>query len=364
MRAASAATTTALALGPRASEPQKKGARAKKPEEIEYWSGDLASAQASAKERGVGLMIVAVLHDEEASDRFAEQLLDNRTLAEATEKVIVVLVNNGTHELVEKTFEEGDEKVTRRVCGRFHTRSCTEHQRSWDAVYREYVLAFDPEADWKLPEVILVAPDAKISSRLGQGESPSDADIVRAIEKVQSQFGMGLTVEELRAVKAALEAGRTQGRQEAWAAAYAEWQKVLALAPAGAFGEEAAREQAIALGKMQADLDAARAQLTPEGARAGITRLLELQQSFEGTPLEKEVNQTLKTIEKDKQLKAVLEELRTEAKADEIWAEAQALLQAGDRKKALRVAKKLLGRKYANTPAARSARAALPELDE
>lgn len=350
-----------LARAPQ-SKKSKKGAKVKKPDRMTYWVGELEAARVSAKERGVGLLILAMLSDEEDNDAFADNLADNRNLGIATQNVIVVLVNNGTHDQRDKTFIENGEKVTRKVCSVFHTRNCTEHQRNWDVVYRDYVLIFDPEADWSLPEAIILDPEGEIHERLGEGVQPDESDIESSIKEVQRKFGLGLTVEQVRAVKAAGDIAKKRARREEWAGAYTEYQKVLALATRGRFADEADLAAKVALEKMGDALREASSKLTPESIRVGFSALMKMKVEYAGTPLEKEVATTIKKAEKDKSLKDLIEVIKSEFKAAELWEEAQALIKQGERKKALRIAKKLLGRKYASTPAAEAARKEFAEL--
>ncbi len=340
----------------------KKEQKAPKPERMDYWIGDLDAARKNAQERGVPVLILAILHEEEASDRFAEQIYDNKALAEATQNAIVVLVNNGTHALRERTFRENGEKVTREVCEMFGTKNCSVHQKNWDAVYRDYVLAFDPEGDWHLPEAIVLDPQLEIDDRIGEGHPPEDSAITSSLRSIVKKFGEGLTSEGLRTVKAAGEQAKKLGRMEKWAQAWREWQKVLDLTTTGPFGEEASAGQVAVLGKMRERMDAIVALLTPDTIRDGFQQLLATETDYAGTALAGPIADTIKRAEMDKRFNQAIGQTRTEQKAAGIWAEAQELLRSGERKKALRVAKKLLGRKYKETPSAAEALKTFPEL--
>ncbi|MCP3916611.1 MAG: hypothetical protein GY711_13730 [bacterium] len=330
---------------------------------VAYFDGRLAEAQKQARERNVPIVILAVLEGEEASDRFRDQLRDNRTLAQGARGAIVVLVNNGTHETKKLKVKGADGKSkTVEVCEQYHTPSCEVHQRNWDGVYQEYVATKSEDGRWDLPSAYILSPKNEIAKVLYDAQPPSDSEILAALRDAQRAAGPGITLEELRLVQKLTADGQLMMRAKGWADAYRHYSGVLGIVATGKYGEEAERESKAALEWMRKDLDAAAALLTPESVREGYTKLHEMTRAYAGSPLEKPVADALKSAARNPELKEAVAALKVEFAAEDLWEDAQELLRKGDDKGAKKLLRKILGKRYAATPAAERVRTQHPEL--
>lgn len=361
-----------VSLGGAASEPaspQQKG-KTKSQKSVLWFEGEWAEAKKQAAERNAPIVVCCALDEEPDNEAFREAALGSKALAAFSTHCIVVPANNGTHRLTRQKRVIDGEKKEVEVCSAWHTRSCRGHQLSWDKLYQEFVLDWADEedgeegADWKLPEVIVIKPSGEFYGRYGQGTIPAEDDFVYAIEDIQQEFGYGLTASELGLIKGALGKALQAEKGKRWGDAYRHWDAVLAVSSKGQWADQARLNQPAALEGMQAQLAEVLLLLKPETIETGFRRLVELEVSVAETPLAKEVGSTIKRTEKDKVLKPATQKVRTELKAEAFLEEAKALDRSGERKKAVRIAKKLLGKKYKETPAAKQALDLFPELEK
>ncbi len=330
---------------------------------IDYFQGRLADAQAQARDRNVPIVVLAVLEGEEASDRFREQLRDNATLAQGARDAIVLLVNNGQHDTKKLKVKKPDGKSeTVEVCSAFHTPSCEVHQRNWDPVYQEYVAARIEDGAWLLPTAYVITPKNELAETLYSANPPADSAILTALRDAQRAAGPGMTLDELRQVQKLVADGRLMIRAKGWPDAYRYYTQVLDIVANGKFAEEAQAESKVASAGMLADLEAALALLTPETIRDGYTKLNEMSTTYAGSPLEKRVADALKGAARDPRWKDTVAALKLEFAADALWDEAQELIRKGEKKAADRLLRKILGKRFAATPAAERVRAQHPHL--
>lgn len=340
---------------------QRRKKEGPKPEELAYFDGDLEQARTEAAQRNVPVLVLCVKEGEEANARFRDQLRDNTALAGATHDLVVILVNDGTHALVERRVRGPDgEKVEVEVCEDYHTRSCDVHRRNWDAVYQQFVVG--PKAGlWELPEVIVLSPGWEIDSRIYHGQPPGDAEIVTALQKARVKAGPGITRGELVEVERLAAEGRRLVQAKLWAEGWRAWDGVLATIDRGPYGSEASAAREVALGGMRADLERAKSLLTPETVREGYRSIARMLETYAGSPLEKQVETVARGAERDPALKDSIRALKVELEAEALLREAEQLYAAGEEGKAKALIRKLLGRKYAETEAARLAREKYPD---
>ena len=86
-----------------------------------------------------------------------------------------------------------------------------------------------------------------------------------------------------------------------------------------------------------------------------------MQRACAGLPVEKEIAARLKQAEAQKQLQAEIALVKLEAEADALLRAAQELADAQKDKQLEKTVRKLLGARYAATPAAGSARSLWPD---
>jgi hypothetical protein len=129
---------------------------------LEPFVGELDATQKAARERNAPVLVLLALEGEEASDRFRDHMLASTELAAASQDALVVLANNGLHELETIEVEGADgAPIEVRRCKAYRTPTCTDHQRAWDEIYA----AFYPEQDMYTPAVVVVSPTGEVLNR-------------------------------------------------------------------------------------------------------------------------------------------------------------------------------------------------------
>jgi len=358
-------TGGALVLGALPCAPALHAApQSKNKPELAFFEGELEAARDEARKRNVPLLVLAILEGEEENDRFRGSVVGNSEIAKGTDgTAIVILTNDGTHSLKKVAVEDEEGKrVQVEVCSVFGTRSCEAHKQNWDRVYLDYTDHQGGEGEWDLPETLVIRPDGTLASRHNTGNPPPVDEFMKALLKVQRESGKGLTRDEWMLVLRELEAGRGRLQSETWAEAWRAFDAVLGVVGTGPYGTEAKAGADKALGAMRARIEAAQKLLAPETVREGFGTLLDCAQEYGGTPVEKELAAAIKEAESDKELKPLIAAYKVERAAEELWEESQELERAGDEKGARRVLRKLLGKRYTETPAAKRAREKYPDL--
>jgi len=342
--------TLTIALAPDAAA-QRRGAKGPKPEAIDYYDGKLDEALVEIKERNAPMLILCCKEEEEANDRFREQLRDNGSFAAALGDTLVVLVNDGTHERKQITRRGPDGKKQRvEVCEAYHTPTCDHHKRNWDSVYQTFIAEYKG-GEWPLPCAIIVAPDGKTQALIGHGQPPSDDEMLRPLKVARAKFGPSITRAQLKQVKELTRNSEAMASANAWPDAWHAWSGVLAVTEDGMFAERALEalaqaelgleEQLKALGEAEGDPNTRYPRLAEFAARA------------QGTPIAKDASRLVKALEKHPDIDGeMVRTVKLELEAEALLREARALLRAGDERGAKRVLKKLAGKKYADTPAA------------
>ncbi|MEY2745768.1 MAG: hypothetical protein RL112_810 [Planctomycetota bacterium] len=324
--------------------------------------GDLDSARALAKERNAPLLIHMVLDGESDNDAYRDKLLADAELVKLSLQAVVVVANNGTHKKksIEVKSEEKDGKPAKReACESYPMYdSCAKHQRNWNELYGLYK---EDSGDLRCPQAILLLPDGKQHERWHDGTVPAADDIRGALAEAIKLAGPGLTLEQLEAVKKlAAEARATESSDDV--ATWRAWSGVLAVSARGKWADEAVAGRDAAFGRIQARTRQLQAQLAPGTVVAASRALRQLAKDLAGTPLEKEILQSLKKAESQKELKDELAKARLEEEADLLLKEAETAADLGDPKKAEKAARKLFAKKYRETGAARVGRERWPDL--
>jgi hypothetical protein len=324
--------------------------------------GDLDSARALAKERNAPLLVHMVLDGEDDNDAYRDKLLVDAELVKLSAQAVVVVSNNGTHK--RKTIEakaagKDDKPAKREVCEAYPMYdSCAQHQRNWNELYGLYK---EDSGDLRCPQAVLYLPDGKQHQRWHDGTVPAVDDVRGALAEAIKLAGPGLTVEALEAVKKlSAEARASEAGDDI--AAWRAWSGVLAIATRGKWADEAATGRDAAFARIQARVRQLQAQLAPGTVVAASRALRQLAKDLAGTPLEKEILQSLKKAEAQKDLKEELAKARVEEEADLLLKEAETAADLGDQKKAEKAARKLFAKKYRETGAARVGRERWPEL--
>jgi len=346
---------------------QRRGKKKAKVPDIVFYDGELDAARKEARERNTPVLILAALDGEEGSTRFHDAIMgtNREAMATAVASTIVIIVNNGTHELkkVRRKDANGDD-LEIEVCSSWETKSCDVHQKNWDDVYLEFTADAGDDGEggaWALPELILLTPLGEVAWR-DSGDPMSIANVETQVKEARRVAGPSLTKKELTLVKRLLDDGRTMMRAKSWHDAWHAWAGILAITEKSVYAEEAGREQPKALEGMGKDLDKLVAQLVPATARSAYVQMVELAKGFSGTPLDARMKSELKKAEKNKELKAIIAAVKLELQADALFDKAMALFDAGKEKQALKELKKILSKKFRQTPAAQRVRERFPEL--
>jgi hypothetical protein len=322
------------------------------------FSGKYPEAKASAKERNVPILIHIVIEGEAQNDEYREKILPEKDLVAACSNVIVIVANNGTHPA--KTIEEvvDGKKEKREVCSVYGVPSCAEHQRFWDDVYREFK---EDNGEMWCPQTVILSPDGKIASRLNTRSVPPATEIVAALKEAELKAGPGLTEAQLADVKRLVREGETLSVAKNWPEALRTWQKVLAITSKTSWGETAQKGLETAQTALTTDLERVSALLVPGHAAEAYKQLLELDKQCTGLPIAKDVKSRIAKAESAKDIRDEIASFKLAAEADLLLAEAQGLFDGKQDKKAERVVRRLLAKRFAPTPAAAKARELWPD---
>jgi hypothetical protein len=359
--------TCALATGvgqkpPKKPVPKPEATKpsATAPAPLDPWRGKLDAAKASAKERNVPLVIHILLDGEESTPRYVKDVLDDPDLVRKSAECIVIVSNNGTHPSSEVDAIVDGQKTKRKACSILPMfTSCSQHQASWDGLYALYK---EENGVLRCPQTFVLGPNGDEVLRVNSGQPPEAAEVVAAITAAQAKFGPGLTQAQLDQVRKDLEAGKALMASKSYVEAYKTYAAVLAVTTRSAYGEEAAREQPKALSGMQADLERIATSIVPGNAVKGYQELVEFAKNAVGTPLEKDALDRLKKVDSDKAVHAEIAAWKLSVEADGILGQARDLFDKKQDKQAEKLVRKLVGKRYAATPASQTARKLWPEI--
>jgi hypothetical protein len=133
------------------------------------------------------------------------------------------------------------------------------------------------------------------------------------------------------------------------------------LNPLSVYGAEAARSLSEAQQALAAEIEATCKGFVPGNAGATWKALTELQRACAGMPVEKEITARLKQAETLKEIQAEIAGVKLEVEADALLRTAQEQADSKKDRELEKTVRKLLGKRYAATPAAGRARALWPE---
>lgn len=345
---------------PKKKEPPKAGAPAAAVARLELFAGKLAEARKRARERNAGLLIHILLKDMEAENKdYVSKILENPELVAACARVVVYVAHNGEH--APKTVEDllDGKKITRQVCSFLPWfESCAQHAQAFNDLALEFR---EEDGSLHCPQTILLAPDGTIATRLNTLGVPAASEVLAGVEDLVRKFGPGLTEAEWTEVARVLDEARGAALAKNWPLALQKWARILALTPKSAYGTEATQGSAAAEKELVAELDRTCAELVPGKAAAAWKRLSELQTACTGLALEKEIAARLKKAETKKEIQPELAAVKLEAEAEALLQAAQAQADARKEKELEKTVRKLLGKRYAATEAARRARSLWPQ---
>ena len=343
---------------------QKKGAKV---EEYQPFRGTLAEARTMARERNVPLLVCMTLEGEDESDNYDAAILADAGFRQRATGTVILVSNNVPHATRKLTQVIDGEKVTREVCSRYPEGSCEDHMRTWDELYFAYAV----KGELRLPETIVIDVNLKpgvdsannqVTWRFSTGGLPSVSEITGAVGILGKKLGQGLTRAEHAALAAHLARGRIMTKARSWPDAWRAWLAILAVTKDGPFAAEAAAEAPLAEAGLRAEIAALQERLQPGEINIPYGRLLELEQECADLPIAKDLNAQLRKVRRRKDIRDDIERFELEREAEKLWSEAVDFATQGEARKAERVAKKLLKKKYAGTPAYERARQRWPEL--
>ena len=340
-------------------EPQKSAAPAALPP-LQVFTGKLADARKLARERNAGLLIHVLIKDTEAENpEYRKRFLEDPGLRAACERLIVLISDNGQHP--SKTIEEtlDGKKQTRTACSVYPWfETCAQHQLNLNDLALEYR---DEDGSMHCPQTILQAPDGSLLARLNVGGVGDAGEIQSGLVELEKKFGKGLLPAEWTELARAIDEGRAAQASKTWPLALRRWARVRELSPLSVYGVEAAKTLPEIEHALTAEIEATCKGFVPGSAAAAWRRLTELQGACAGLPFEKQIAARLKQAEGQKELQAELAVVKLEAEAEALLRTAQELADAKKDKELEKTVRKLLGKRYASTPAAQSARTLWPE---
>jgi hypothetical protein len=348
-------------------QPQKPGGKPKPapvkpapPPALDPWVGKYEDAKQNAKDRNVPLVVHILLDGEEATPRYLKEVLEDPELLRKSAESVVLIGNNGTHEKKDIDVVVDGQKTKKTVCSAFPMfTSCAQHQQAWNGLYKEY-----QEADGVLrcPQTLVISPAGEVVLRFNTGSPPDPSEVVGNIAAVQAKVGPGLTQVQLDEVRRLLDVGRNLTTSKTWPEAWKTFASVVAITANTVYGQEASKEQVKAVAGMQADLDRIATLLVPGTAVKGWQELQAFAKATTGTPIEKDVAARQKKAEGDKAIREEITAWKITVEADEILSQARDLYDQKQDKKGEKLVRKLLGKKYASTPAAEIARKLWPDI--
>lgn len=340
-------------------EPQKNSAPAAEVK-LQVFTGKVADARKLARERNAGLLIhVLIKETESENEEYRKRFLDDPALRAACERLILVISDNGQHP--SKTIEETLEgrKQTRTACSLYPWfETCAQHQLNMNDLALEYR---SEDGSMHCPQTILQAPDGSVLARLNTGGVGDPGEIVAGLAELEKKFGRGLLPAEWTELARALDEGRGAQASKSWPLALRRWARVRELSPLSAYGTEAAQALPEIERALTAEIEATCKGFVPGGAAAAWKRLVELQAACAGLPFEKQIGARLKQAEVQKDIQAEIAVVKLEAEAEALLRTAQEQADAKKDKELEKTVRKLLGKRYAATPAAQSARTLWPE---
>ena len=322
--------------------------------------GDLESAAKEALERNAPTLIHILLEGEEHNDAYRDEILSDKELVKLSETCVVIIGNNGEHK--QKTIKEKVDGVSkeRTACSAFPMfESCEGHRKIWNPLYHEYQ---DEDGEMGCPQTIVLSPQGEIDWRHNIRNPPSTSEVQGALKAAQKKHGKSLTKEGLRAVKAHVVAAKNAEQAEKWALAWTRYQEILDLISVGKWSGIAKPGQERSAKAIRAQLASLLERFKPGEVESPWRELIALTEATKDTPFAREVMALKKKIERDKSLKNDIKAIKTEMEAEAIWDEADGLLRRGEERKAMKLLKKLTGKKFIGTKTQARVRERFPEI--
>ena len=322
--------------------------------------GDLESAQKEALERNAPLIIHILLEGGEHSGEYRDAILGDNELIKASSACVVIVANNGEHTQTTITEKVKGKSRKRTACSVYKMcENCEHHRKAFNALYNEYQ---EESGDLICPQVIICTPKGKVSFNDKSREAQQASSIIKGIKTALKEAGKGLSADELLIVKGHNVAATNAAKSENWPVTWKRSQVILELIDVGKWAEQARSAQANSLAKMRAQLAALKERFVPGQVAAAWRELIALTEATKDTPFAREVMVSKKKIERDKTLKDDISAIKTEMEAESIWNEADGLLRRGEERKATKLLKKLLEKKFTGTETQARVRERFPEL--
>lgn len=327
---------------------------------LQPWKGKFADAKAAAKERNVPILVHIILEGEEQNDEYREKILTDPDLLKRSPSALVIVSNKGQHPSKKIEVVVDGEKTQRDVCSVYPMfDTCQQHQAAWDELYLEYR---EENGDMMCPQTVVLAPDGTLAGRINTSNVPEPSEIGALLVAAIAKAGPGLTEEQLVTVKKALEDGKRLAAEQKWIPAWHAWSSVLAITQKSPYADTARAEEPKALAGIQKEFERIAALLVPGTAAKAYEELTRFAAEIAGTPIEKDVAARIKKADGDKAIQPELKAWRLSVEADALLREANGLTDTGDKKKAEKVVRKLLGPRFAGTPAQETAKKLWPEI--
>jgi hypothetical protein len=352
-----AASALVLGAGTWAAGQAKGPAKGPAKLPLQPFNGSLAEAYQRAVDRNVPVLVVALAeHEGEAEHAdvaaLRKHVLEDPEFADVALYTVPVLACNLPHAVAEVEVDNAGAKSKRKVCAMYRTETCKVHQKLFESVYREYA---KPDGEMRSPVVLVVGPDRSVQLNVQTGDTPAVAAITAAIAAARTKAGEGLTEQQLIDVRDAIKRGTAADAAAQWGPSYRAWNDVLAITRKTVYADGAREQQAKALAALEKQRDEGLEWLKTGRGLDGYKRLIELQATANGTPLERELPKLITAAEGDKDAKDAIAAYKRELEADALWREAQKLF-ADKQAKPAEAKVRLLIRKFGATPAGKLAR--------
>ncbi len=329
-------------------------------EGLAVFLGTIEDARKEALDRNVPLLVHLMVDTEVCSTAYLSNVIGDTTLASMSERAIVVIGSDGDHGQVRLTDKVNGKPVSRMVCPTLPWfENCAAHATSRDNSWIAYK---DADGEMRAPQTIIELAEGGISFRHDTTVCPPVGPIIGALGEAQETSGHGMTAREHAEVLVRRERGLKALKAGDWGAAFGDLWRARKLAQNGTLARLVAEELAIAADEIEQLIGDWSPKLVAGTEVEAFEKLAGLEPHIAGTKWEKSVGKSLDEAERDQSLTPLLAGPILAREAEKLWSAYEAAVTATKDRKATSTLRKLLDKKYAETPAGTRAAEANPDL--
>ncbi len=323
---------------------------AEPPKNPVHWRADFDEAFEIALERNVPVVLAIIQDGEAENERMVPECYENKSFIELSRMCVMLVGSRGTSSEHGVLEVEVDGR-TRRICNKFGSITCPEHQEVEMAIFREY----SDNGSLDTPHHVIVHPeDRRVLGR--HDDHVERSMLMSSIRKAQREVGRGLTDEDYAEAKKNLAEAADALKQKDYPKAIELYDWVASLRADGKLIESAGEKlgEIEELGnEMLADAEKAGAKRDFGNAFLLISTIKEDFKFFKKT-LGKSASKLERALKKDPEGRAAAAALKLEPKAKAALEKAEQMI---DMKNYLGAVRDLEGivDKFGSTPSAKRA---------